>query len=161
MRLLWQILDLIFNEFIFHDLSWWSSMSEHKLVLYHICSWKRILKMFCRSPWPVHSLKILFFQRIAIIFFSLSECHLLATSFMHAFFAIKWLNLVKEEKYVIHCLEILDKNFLIQSKSENVISDKCQRRHYKQKEQNTSKAVNCMESCDSDDDYTPPNQNID
>lgn len=69
LRLLWQILDLILNEFIFHDLSWWSSMSEHKLVLYHICSWKRILKMFCRSPWLVHSLKILFFQRIAIIFF--------------------------------------------------------------------------------------------
>lgn len=68
---------------------------------------------------------------------------------------------MNEEKYVIHCLKIWAKNFLIQSKSENVISDKYQRRHYKQKEQNTSMAVNCVESCDSDDDYTPPKQNID
>lgn len=62
-----------------------------------------------------------------------------------------------ERRRVCHSLSrFLAKNFLVEPKSEDVICDKCRRRHYRQKEQNTSKTVNCTEFCESDDDYTPP-----
>lgn len=64
------------------------------------------------SPCPVHSLEILFFQRIAIISFSF-RMQPVGPRFVHAFFAIKGLSLVKEDEYVIHCLEFWPTTFLL------------------------------------------------
>lgn len=129
-------------------------MNSQKLVLYYICSWKKAFyKCFNRLSYCHIALFLVkkFYSSKELQLFFFSECHLLSQSFMHAFFAIKGLSLVKENKS-----RFLARNFLVEPKSGDVICDKCRKRHYRQKEQNTSKTVNCTESCGSDDDYTPP-----
>lgn len=107
------------------------------------------------SPCPVHSFKIIFFQRIAIIIFSF-RMPPLGPEFFSCILCNKRTK-PGERRRVCHSLSrVLANTFLVGPKSGDVICDKCRRRHYRQKEQNTSKIVNFTESCELDYDYTPP-----
>lgn len=77
-----------------------------------------------------------------------------ATCFMHTH-SLQKKHKPDESRRVCHSLSrFLPKNFLVKPKPGDVICDKCQRRHYREKEQNTHQAVNCTESCKWND-YTP------
>lgn len=82
-----------------------------KLYLFLKTAFLKCSHRLSHSPCPVHtcSLKILFFQRIAIFF----RMPPVGPKFMHAFFAIKGLSPVNDDEYVIHCLDVWPKTFLL------------------------------------------------